>query len=515
MAADSFYVRARGKVSGPYDVATLQKLVRRGALSRIHEISDDRSSWAAAGEYEDLFPPNSIASEPPQVAASVEVASNGSGTEPAVEPPIPSGSSAQLYFYTQRGSTVGPVPMAVLKSLVENGTLRPDDLVWRENSETGASAGQMPALAPLFGAAGSHRGLDYQSGASNFPKSPEVKSIQTVIAAVRSQGRSVGIAVGTSLFLFIDLPWFSVGSNSDKKFICWWDLFRTPQGNAWGLVVTMLVLAGITCCVVAPLMSGISRAIVYLSLMAATSIFLCTAALSSEIPAEKVLGLTVPWAMSLLVGLCAFRAAAPQSLAGRVMLGVCSGIAIFGMLFGIIASVQDTHALGDVPAGVVFGATLTFFGLLAGLAAGIMGMVGLKPTFTPALNLATGISSAASLVLPGLGIFIAVASTRSMVTCDCPKYFNPWITSPLVRPAAAIARGVVRFRTISLAPTLSRREGPSVKNTALAGTCSERCRRFAAYAPDGWMRRWSRPASALAMSSTEGESTPSCGCDFG
>ena len=33
---------------------------------------------------------------------------------------------------------------------MENGTLRPDDLVWKENAETGAPAVQMPALAPLM-----------------------------------------------------------------------------------------------------------------------------------------------------------------------------------------------------------------------------------------------------------------------------------------------------------------------------------------------------------------------------
>lgn len=56
MAGEAYYVRARGKVSGPYNVDGLQKLAKRGLLSRIHEISSDRVGWAAASEYEDLFP---------------------------------------------------------------------------------------------------------------------------------------------------------------------------------------------------------------------------------------------------------------------------------------------------------------------------------------------------------------------------------------------------------------------------------------------------------------------------
>ena len=71
-------------------------------------------------------------------------------------------------------------------------------------------------------------------------------------------------------------------------------------------------------------------------------------------------------------------------------------------------------------------------------------------------------------------------ASRSIVTCGCPRCFSPWMTRPLIRPAAAIARGVVRFRMISRFPTFTRREGPSVRRTALAGTCSERCNRLAA-----------------------------------
>ena len=50
----------------------------------------------------------------------------------------------------------------------------------------------------------------------------------------------------------------------------------------------------------------------------------------------------------------------------------------------------------------------------------------------------------------------------------------------------------------------NREPPPSVRNTILAGTCSDRPRRFAAYAPVGWSRNRSLPASALAMESIEG-----------
>ena len=40
------------------------------------------------------------------------------------------------------------------------------------------------------------------------------------------------------------------------------------------------------------------------------------------------------------------------------------------------------------------------------------------------------------------------------------------MTNPDVRPAVVMLRGVVRFRMISLRPTLILRDAPSVKKTA-------------------------------------------------
>ena len=56
MEGGGYYVRARGKISGPFDLVGLQKLIRRNALSRMHEVSSDRREWAPAGQFEELFP---------------------------------------------------------------------------------------------------------------------------------------------------------------------------------------------------------------------------------------------------------------------------------------------------------------------------------------------------------------------------------------------------------------------------------------------------------------------------
>jgi hypothetical protein len=56
MGNATYFVRTRGRVTGPFDRETLQKLARRGAVSRVNDVSADRVNWSSAGEYEDLFP---------------------------------------------------------------------------------------------------------------------------------------------------------------------------------------------------------------------------------------------------------------------------------------------------------------------------------------------------------------------------------------------------------------------------------------------------------------------------
>ncbi len=52
--------------------------------------------------------------------------------------------------------------------------------------------------------------------------------------------------------------------------------------------------------------------------------------------------------------------------------------------------------------------------------------------------------------------------------------------SVLQRPAASMFRGVVRRSWIVVGPIFTVRLGPSVRKTALAGTCSDKPRMLAA-----------------------------------
>ncbi len=93
MANSTYFVRTRGRVTGPFDRETLQKLARRGAVSRVHEVSADRINWSSAGEYEDLFPTPAagvrlgIAPRPAPEAA--QAAGDPAAATPAKPDPLP------------------------------------------------------------------------------------------------------------------------------------------------------------------------------------------------------------------------------------------------------------------------------------------------------------------------------------------------------------------------------------------------------------------------------------------
>lgn len=66
-------------------------------------------------------------------------------------PPLP---QAQGYFFGINGQNVGPLVLDVAKQFVTMGQIKPDTLCWTQGMAAWTPAGQVPALAALFGQAG-------------------------------------------------------------------------------------------------------------------------------------------------------------------------------------------------------------------------------------------------------------------------------------------------------------------------------------------------------------------------
>lgn len=405
--ADNFFVRIRGKISGPYDVSSLQKLVRRGMLSRIHQISADRQSWSAAGEFEDLFPA-------PAASAAVEVAEPAAieVEQPVATQPTPPAVESGPYFYSQDGSIVGPVPLAVLISLTRNGTLRSNALVWRENAETGVLACHMPALASIFG----DSATTVSGGGRAQISARDLKLRQQVAQHAEGLALAIGVGAGGAMLVFLNLPWFGI----DGHPVWWWDTYRAEGAGLWAVLLTYLTVAAVALCVIAPILHGIARGIIYLSLMAFAVTLFLAAVLSYSPEAEGAIGIIANTALAALVGACLARAKVPADSTTRAVQGIVGGIALLGLIIGGIVWVAGNQGVGGVPDSMLFGLAVMIVGLFTGFAAGVMGLVCLKPLFTKSLNIATGICGAVSLVATGIGLFGAIAGAMSLFLASIP-----------------------------------------------------------------------------------------------
>lgn len=139
MSEQSYYVRDRGRVTGPHTLAQLQMLVKRGAVSRISVISTtpgDARSWLPAGSMPELFPPRKGARE--------EGVSGGGGGGA-----VPGESQAAVWFYLANGhDSAGPVSPSYLRGQIANGQAPPDVLVWRDGFGDWQPASSVAELAP-------------------------------------------------------------------------------------------------------------------------------------------------------------------------------------------------------------------------------------------------------------------------------------------------------------------------------------------------------------------------------
>jgi len=134
----TYYIRIKGRVSGPFDEAKVLQFVQRGQLSRSHEISEDGVTWTSAGDTPQLFEATKRRSPSP------------SGTKPTTElepeEKAPSSSSEAKWFCAIDGQRCGPFSVNDIQARVSNGTITSATLVWRQGMSDWQAATIIPNL---------------------------------------------------------------------------------------------------------------------------------------------------------------------------------------------------------------------------------------------------------------------------------------------------------------------------------------------------------------------------------
>ncbi len=139
---DTYYVRIRGRVNGPFDENKLTELIQRGQLSRSHELSLDGNSWSAAGSVSHLFEkPKKTDSRQPATSTPQE-----SSTQPAEDTQIQPPSAE--WFYAVEGERKGPIPWAILQSKASTGEINSSTLIWKYGMKQWLAAADISGLLP-------------------------------------------------------------------------------------------------------------------------------------------------------------------------------------------------------------------------------------------------------------------------------------------------------------------------------------------------------------------------------
>jgi hypothetical protein len=111
-----WYIRNRGRVSGPFTVEQLKLMIARGQFRRFHEVSEDRKTWKAASAVDGIF---SHSSNPAPTPVSV----------PA-DAPVLTPVEAEWFFIDRRGEQRGPLSPQQLLRMAKERAIEGVTLVW-------------------------------------------------------------------------------------------------------------------------------------------------------------------------------------------------------------------------------------------------------------------------------------------------------------------------------------------------------------------------------------------------
>jgi len=148
---DGLFIRIRGKVRGPYTEDQLRRLVKRGQFGRMHEVSEDGSTWKRATSFPQLFPSPSATND--DVAADHELPSlepvDDLATYPAdniTDSPAASEATETGWYYRREDQQYGPVDRTYLQNQLDSGVIAATEIVWREGMPDWAPAHSVPGL---------------------------------------------------------------------------------------------------------------------------------------------------------------------------------------------------------------------------------------------------------------------------------------------------------------------------------------------------------------------------------
>jgi hypothetical protein len=147
----SLYIRIRGRVQGPFDEERLRALVRRGQVSRIHEVSEDGTRWTKAGDFGDLFEQPAVTGANQNSHAATQSFHHSQSVTALPAPEVktaPASAPVATWYFIQDNLTKGPVDFHQLQSMCANGQLSAEAHVWSDGMAQWVAARMISGLVP-------------------------------------------------------------------------------------------------------------------------------------------------------------------------------------------------------------------------------------------------------------------------------------------------------------------------------------------------------------------------------
>lgn len=116
---ERYYIRFKGRVLGPMSKDKTVELIRRGQISRMHELSPDGLTWRPAEDFAELFPQ--------KVESAHIVHSN--------QADVPVAQQADQWYAHIDGQNIGPIDEENLRLLAASGRLLHSTLVWKNGMQ--------------------------------------------------------------------------------------------------------------------------------------------------------------------------------------------------------------------------------------------------------------------------------------------------------------------------------------------------------------------------------------------
>ena len=179
MSSDRIYIRFKGRVLGPITNDKALDMVKRGQITKQHELSPDGSNWRLASDYEEFFP-----------ATSSKGAAQAAATK-AVEKAQVATNPKEWYSHFDDANQ-GPVDEVGLKSWIAAGKVTTKSMIWKAGMTEWMEAG---TIRPEWFSRQINRSSAAAQASSGDDQDAETSFISLAPIAVKSRSWILLIAI--------------------------------------------------------------------------------------------------------------------------------------------------------------------------------------------------------------------------------------------------------------------------------------------------------------------------------